>query len=169
MTAAVVAASSNSNSTALGSGGIAGIAIGAAAVLVLAAALIYMCGRNSRRAASAQPESVMPPSGRYSFPPGAMVQDDRHSYVPGAMVDAKFGPPSPGQAGKFHNSAHYSLSPGNDTYRASSHNSYSPPLHQYPSGTGSPPISPGFAPYQAPGQQVNSPLMGGVDAPQPYQ
>jgi hypothetical protein len=44
-----VAPVSVNHSSALSSGGIAGIAIGAAAVAVLAAALLYLCGRQSRR------------------------------------------------------------------------------------------------------------------------
>lgn len=44
-----VAAVSTNHSSSLSSGAIAGIAIGAAAVAILAAALLYLCGRQSRR------------------------------------------------------------------------------------------------------------------------
>ncbi|KAJ9157845.1 hypothetical protein NKR23_g651 [Pleurostoma richardsiae] len=125
---------SNSHHSHLSAGAIAGIAIGAAAVLVLAGALIYLCGRR-----------------------GGLDKAYRHSRVsmpPPPMVEAKFDPKSPGQ--ETFTTTHYSMPPGNDPYR---HGTQSPPIG-YPVAVSPPPGSPGYAPFPSPGHQVNSPLMG---------
>jgi len=125
------AAASPGDDHRLGPGQIAGIAIGAAALLVLAAALIYICGRQSR--GDKRRAEV-----RESFPAPA-----------GAMVDTKYAS-SPGH-GSFRAPTAYSNAPSHDPY-APSHPS--PPLHQHPavSGTslpGSPGAHPTYSSYQS--------------------
>lgn len=113
--------SSSSDSHSLSAGAIAGIAIGAAAVLILAGALIWLCGRHSKSDRGNR-ESV-----------------NRNSFPTGAMLDAKYtSPSSPGQS-TFTSNPHYSLPPGNDPYRPGTQ---SPPLHQQ-HFSGQAPISPG--------------------------
>ena len=57
------AATSSSQHSALSPGAIAGIAIGAAAVALAAAVLLYICGRQSRRRAPAPPSEERPGTG----------------------------------------------------------------------------------------------------------
>ncbi len=157
-TAAAVA--SGSSSSSLSGGQIAGIAIGAAAVLVLAGALIYLCGRHSRADNLNRNNNNLnnrDTMNRNSFP------------VVGSMVDAKFGSPrSPGQD-TFRSNPHYSIPPGNDPHQMVG---YTPPAVQQYANGGSPPppISPGSNPtystYQSMSHQVNSPLMAGMDGTQ---
>ncbi len=71
------------------------------------------------------------------------------------MMDAKFtSPKSPGQETFISSNAHYSLPPGNDPYRPS------------PYAARTPPVSPGYAPYQ---NLAQHPAMVGVDGSQLYQ
>ncbi|KAK3695100.1 hypothetical protein B0T22DRAFT_93477 [Podospora appendiculata] len=127
-------ASSTSNSndngggTHLSAGAIAGIAIGAAAVVVLTAALIYLCGRrggfDKAYRKSVQPGIAPPP-----VPPPM----NEGSHYAGSI-----GPKSPGQA----TFASYAVSgsDNNDPYRTAQ----SPPLNGYYNGTPPPMGSPGF-------------------------
>jgi plastocyanin len=133
---------SDSSSSSLSPGAIAGIAIGGAAVVILAAALIYICGRH-----------------------GGQVSAFRHtsrSYTPPAVEEARFGsgPKSPGQ--ETFASSRYQRSPGHGGFYPSEG---SPSGSQY---VGSPPpMSPGSHPaygvFPGQGNQVHSPLMGTSD------
>jgi hypothetical protein len=140
--------SSGSGGSGLSSGAIAGVAIGGAAVLILAAALIYLFGRRGGFNTAYRRSMIQPVT-----PP---------------MVEAKYNPPpkSPGQA----TFSTYSVPGDNDPYRSltqSPQNKYfaSPPA----------PLSPGSAPqgynsYQGtliPG--LNAPLMGEMGAQPGYQ
>jgi len=116
----------------LGAGPIAGIAIGAAAILVAAGALIYICGRQSRGERNQREE------GRNSFAAPAA-----------AMADTKYASSSPGH-GSFRATTAYSTTPSHDPY-GSAHPS--PPLHQHQAVAsplqGSPGAHPTYTTYQS--------------------
>ncbi|PSR97565.1 hypothetical protein BD289DRAFT_491918 [Coniella lustricola] len=115
--------SSSSGHKSLSSGAIAGIAIGGAAVLLLAGVLIYLFGR---RSAAAKAFAVQRDSGPYSGP----MQEARYG--------GPAGPRSPGQA-TFATTA-YSTAPSVDPYQMHM-NQYGGPIlvAGYPHSTGSPP------------------------------
>ena len=81
----------------LSAGAIAGISIGAAAVLVLAGALVFMCGRRGG-------QDMAHRRSTQTFPP--------------PMVDSKHNPKSPDQSTFSTN--HYSMPVVNEPYRANS-------------------------------------------------
>ena len=128
-----------SNSPSLNAGQIAGVAIGGAALLLLAAALIYLCGRR-----------------------GGLDKAYRRSgqmYPPPQMVEAHYGnPKSPAQGTSSTN--HYSLPPDQETYGS---RTQSPRQNLYAAQT-SPPLSPhhtGYNTYQSTLlTSVHSPLAG---------
>lgn len=96
--------SSANNHHVLSTGAIAGIAIGGAAVLILAAALLYLCGRRG---------GLDKAYGRRSQ--ATVLQGPM-----GPMPDAKYGGPrSPGQE-TFQTSA-YSMAPSNDPFQTQMH------------------------------------------------
>ena len=124
------AESSNSGGSSLSAGAIAGIAIGGAAVLILGAGLIYMCGR---RGGSEWAFRKSLQGGH--MPPGA---------INGGMAEARFhDPKSPGQQtmASFPNG-------DRDPYRFSAQTVQAPLTGQYP-GTPPPPLSPGMHGYGA--------------------
>jgi hypothetical protein len=82
----------------LSAGAIAGIAIGAAAVLVLAGALIYLCG--------------------WKLGKGTVRPQSTQTLPPPPMVDAKFSPSPNSPSPATGSTTHYSVAPGNDPYRA---------------------------------------------------
>ena len=138
---------SHHHGSSLSGGAIAGIAIGGAAVVVLAAALIYLCGRRGGLDKAYHRQS--------------------RSSLPAPMVEAKFTPKSPGQ--ETFATTQYSTPPGNDPY---GHGAQSPPLVHpgHYSMTGSPPpMSPEYQaqynPHPSPGfnNPQSSPLMQGLD------
>lgn len=147
----------DSGGSGLGAGAIAGIAIGGAAVLVIGAALIYLCGRRGGLD-TAYRKGLGP---HQSLPPGAIN--------PG-MAEARYhDPKSPGQ----HTVATF---PGSerDPYRFSAQTAQTP-LAGHFTGTPPPPGSPGlngFGIYQ-PSVGPNSHYDGGnsfyagVTSPQP--
>lgn len=112
---------SHSHGSSLSAGAIAGIAIGGAAVLILAGALLYLCGRRERLD---------------SF----MHRHNRNSYAVPPTTENKYDPRSPGQE-TFHSQSHYSV---RDPYGPGPH---SPPLHSHYAGTPPPPMSPGHPGY----------------------
>lgn len=130
-------ASDNGGGHHLSTGAIAGIAIGAAAVLVLGGGLIYMCGwRYARGASRPRSTQTLPPT---------------------SMVDAKFSPspnsPDPGTGSM----PRYSIPPGNDPYRTQS------PPHAYgrPPSSIDPNSHPAYGMYSDPRHpSSHSPLMG---------
>lgn len=134
------------SSNSLSAGAIAGIAIGAAAVLVLAGVMFYLCGRRGGLDKAYNGQS------RQSFPP-AMVEA---KYVPG-------GPKSPGQA--TYATTTYSSTPSNEPHRQGTPQyslSGSPPPMSIRSETsyqhfGSPPL-----------HQVGSPMMQTMEGGQGY-
>lgn len=127
------ASSSSGGSSGLSSGAIAGIAIGGAAVLVLAAALIYLCGRRGgfdkayRKSAQQGPAPALPD-----------------------MVDPSYTPKSPGRATLSSSFA------GHDSaaLHASMLGTQTPYLAQTPSPNPSPSAGqvPGYGFVAAPGQ-----------------
>ena len=132
-------ASSAANSPSLNAGQIAGIAIGGAALLVLAAALIYLCGRRGGL------DKAYRRSG--------------HMYPPPQMVEAHYGnPKSPAQVTSSTN--HYALPPDQETYGSQTQ---SPRQNLYAAQT-SPTLSPhhtGYNTYQSTLlTSVHSPLAG---------
>jgi hypothetical protein len=140
------AASSSGGGSALSGGAIAGIAIGGAAVLILAAALIYICGLRGGQI-SAYRRSGHWGGGGHQAP----MEEARYPGGPGSQ-----GPRSPG-ANTF-NSAQYQRSPGQESFNPGDRQS---PTSQY---VGSPPpMSPGSHPAYGAFNQAHSPLMGGSD------
>jgi hypothetical protein len=120
----------------LTSGAIAGIAIGGAAVLVLAGALVFLCGRRGGldRAYRRSTQTFSPP-----------------------MTDNKYNPKSPGQDTFSIN--HYSMPVVNDPYRTNSPHTYAsspPPI--------TPNSHPAYGTYSRTGGHPNShsPLMAGM-------
>jgi len=124
----------------LSAGAIAGIAIGGAAVLILAGALIFLCGRRGgldiayRRSTQTIPPPVVEEA---KYPP--------------------HNPKSPGQ--ETYSTAHYSMQAANDPYRANSPHTYSsspPPV--------TPNSHPAYTTYSSTGghPNVQSPLMAGM-------
>ncbi|KAK3942717.1 hypothetical protein QBC46DRAFT_242562, partial [Diplogelasinospora grovesii] len=120
------------SSSHLSPGAIAGIAIGSAAVLILAAALVYLCGRRGGldKAYRRSGQAFAPPA----VAPG-MVEAKYNNNSPNLTAS---GPKSPGQA----TFSTYSAPGDHDPYRSSMHPSFagSPPL---------PPSSPGYSTYQS--------------------
>jgi hypothetical protein len=86
-TSAAVAASSSSSK--LSGGAIAGIAIGACAVALLAAALLFMCGRASRKRNSMPPPAPYPVS--YIDPSGKHMSVMTHPYAPDQRGSSFYG------------------------------------------------------------------------------
>jgi hypothetical protein len=115
--AASTPGSNPDSGTHLSTGAIVGIAIGGAAVLVLAGVVIYLCGR--RGAMQAQWRK----SGQ-SFPP--------------PMGDTKFMPKSPGPGQEHFATNHYSMPPGQQPYPSHS------PSQQFVQSP--PPVSPNMHP-----------------------
>lgn len=144
-----VAAVSTNHSSSLSSGGIAGIAIGAAAVAILAAALLYLCGRQSRRP-SHQPVPQHP-------------YDPHMSYVPSNPVASKHTTMASGhESGAFAGSPYLSAAlPG---YVPSHDPAMSPSMRPYyaPSDALSPAADTDDGRTPSPGQ-----MMRGVGVP-PY-
>lgn len=97
-------ASSDDHHHSLGGGAIAGIAIGGAVALLLAGALVYLCGRRG----GFKSYYRQPRHGHGASPP-AMVEANYHHPGP--------GPKSPGQE-TFATTA-YSVTPSNDPYQPS--------------------------------------------------
>ncbi|TPX16417.1 uncharacterized protein E0L32_003711 [Thyridium curvatum] len=128
---------SSSHGSSLSAGAIAGIAIGGAAVLLLAGALLYLCGRRERL------DSLM-------------HRRDRNSYaVPPTTTENKYDPRSPGQE-TFNSHSPYSV---RDPYGPGPH---SPPMHSHYTGTPPPPMSPGHSPYNThQGMAPPPPMSGG--------
>ncbi|KAM7207654.1 hypothetical protein V8F20_001921 [Naviculisporaceae sp. PSN 640] len=128
----------------LSAGAIAGIAIGSAAVLILAAALIYICGRRGGFD-KAYRKSVAPPGGGAGGPQSPMVEQSNYaaSTIPSA------NPKSPGQA----SFSTYSGMPDHDPFRSHT----ASPQHPYFNGSynGSPPplstggLHPSYASYHS--------------------
>ncbi|CAN8099634.1 unnamed protein product [Discula destructiva] len=152
--------SSSNSSSHLGAGAIAGIAIGGAAVLILAVALIYMCGRRGGMTRA--------------FHHGPVMQEARYANGPIGP-----GPKSPGQE-TF--TTAYSAAPSSDPYvhlhmQQAGHYG-GPGAHPLMPG-GYPPPSSGSPPplseysqslYNVHGQHTGGPLMGsppmsGLDGP----
>jgi hypothetical protein len=129
---------SSNEGSHLSAGQIAGIAIGAAGVLILAAALIYMCGRRGgfdqayRRSTSTYHTSMPPPP----------------------VVEAKYNvtPKSPGREGWTSAQGHYVPNLAPDQYR-----DHSSPTANFT------PRSPPMSPNNMPGFGITSPLMGNMD------
>lgn len=128
----------------LGAGAIAGIAIGAAAVVVIAAVLLYLCGRRggfdkAYRKSAIQPQTPAPDA---AAAPPTMVQTQYHN-PHASPVPTAAGLKSPAQASFATFSTHPHMDP-NDPYRSMT---ASPQHPQYPYGTPPPPrqnpISPG--------------------------
>ena len=123
-------ASSSSHHSGLSTGAIAGIAIGAAAVALAAAVLLYLCGRQSRQGRHQQMPQQVP------FQPGHghMSYIDPHKHM--SMHSSGVGPALPGYAPSEH------------------HSMPSPPLVAYaPSDAlnpGHPSISPSASPHHDP-------------------
>lgn len=125
----------------LGAGAIAGIAIGSAAVLVLAAALIYICGRRGGFD-KAYRKSVVPPGGGAGGPQSPMAEQ---THAASTMPSAN--PKSPGQT----SFSTYSGAPDHDPYRSHT----TSPQHPYfnsPHNGSTPPLlngglHPSYAPY----------------------
>ncbi len=133
----------------LSAGAIAGIAIGGAAVLILAGALVFLCGRR-----------------------GGLDKAYRRSTqtFPPPVVDTKYNPTnpsnpkSPGQ--ETYSTAHYSVPAANDPYRTNSPHTFasSPPPT-------TPNSHPAYSTYSSAGghPNVQSPLMAGLtDGTQGY-
>jgi hypothetical protein len=122
----------------LSAGAIAGIAIGGAAVLVLAGTLLFLCGRR-----------------------GGLDRAYRRStqtFLPPPMTDHKYNPKSPGQ--DTFSAHHYSMPAVNDPYRTNSPQTYTsspPPI------TPTPNSHVGYPTYSTTGGHPNSqsPLMAG--------
>lgn len=135
----------------LSAGAIAGIAIGGAAVLVLAGALVFLCGRRGGLDMAYRRNTQ-------TFPPG-----------PPAMIDNKYNPKSPGHD-TFSSTNHYahSIAVVNDPYRTNSPHAYSsspPPVAHSPNS------HPAYGTYSSNGGHttVQSPLMAGMtDGSQGY-
>ncbi|KAH8885062.1 hypothetical protein GQ53DRAFT_770268 [Thozetella sp. PMI_491] len=143
------ASSSSGGGSSLSTGAIAGIAIGGAAVVILAATLLYLCGRRGGLDKAYRRSTA-------TFPPPPMGETYGGN------------PKSPGQATFSTN--HYSMPPPeHDPYRGQTQ---SPPHGSYMQHTPPPPISPhhsGFNTYQTGVQPgVNSPLMGDMQSQQAY-
>jgi hypothetical protein len=137
-------ASSSGGGSSLSGGAIAGIAIGGAAVVILAAALIYICGLRGGQIAAYRR------SGHWGRQ--APMEEARYAGGSGSQ-----GPRSPGQ--NTFNSSQYQRSPGQETFNTADQSS--PHASQY---VGSPPpMSPGSHPAYGAFNQVHSPLMGGSD------
>lgn len=122
-------ASSSTSHSSLGTGPIVGIAIGGFAVLVLAAALIYMCGRQ-KTVNEILRHSNVPPSAPASYQPNS----------PG-ITEVKYpNLLSTPRSDKDQFSNNYNLEGENDSYR-----SLSPPLGNGSPGMGV--VSPGSAQF----------------------
>ncbi|KAK0632307.1 hypothetical protein B0T14DRAFT_573791 [Immersiella caudata] len=152
-------ASKGSGNSSLGAGAIAGIAIGAAAVLVMGAGIIYLCGRRGGFE-RAHRKGIQPIGPHGSMAPGA---------INGGMVENRYmGPTSPGQ----HTVASF---PGaeRDPYRFSGQTTT--PLAGHFTGTPPPPNSPGLNGFYqssvAPSQHFDNASQhayyAGVTSPQP--
>lgn len=150
-------ASSSDSHHSLGAGAIAGIAIGGAAVLVLAVALIYLCGRRGGmdRAFGRQSQG-------HAF--NEPMQSAKYVVGPG-------GPRSPGQE-TFTTTA-YSVTPSNDPFQMQMQpgqfggHPHGMVPSGYPVASGSPPPMSEYSQssYNQHFGSVHgsSPLMGGVD------
>lgn len=74
----------------LSSGAIAGIAIGGAAVLILAAALFYFIGRDKRKPTDADPRQSIQVLGGAGGAPTDMIQKDGVLYAPIAHTSTEY-------------------------------------------------------------------------------
>lgn len=140
------AATNDHDHHGLSAGAIAGIAIGGAAVLVLAGALVFLCGRR-----------------------GGLDKAYRRSTqtFPPPMVDTKYNPSNPKSPGQeTYSTAQYSVPAANDPYRTNSPHTYAsspPPM--------TPSSHPAYNTYASSGGHPNaqSPLMAGMtDGSQGY-
>lgn len=145
---------SSSSHHGLSTGAIAGIAIGGAAVLVLAAALVYLCGRR----------------GGLDKAYNRQGRANRNTYQE-PMVEARYvGPKSPGQE-TFSTTA-YTATPSNDPYQhvpghqaqglGVSHGVVAQGPHSVSSGSPPPMSEYAQSLYNQP-QRYGSPFMGAMD------
>ncbi|KAK3328865.1 hypothetical protein B0H66DRAFT_4382 [Apodospora peruviana] len=151
-----------SSGTHLSAGAIAGIAIGGAAVIILAAALIYLCGRRGGFD-KAYRKSVQPYVGAASpHPSQGPMAEHQQQYVAGGIPAGAGMPKSPGQT----SFSTYSVPPGeHDPYRSMT---TSPQNPYFNNGHTPPPqmqqgMQQGYPSYQSTissHQGVHSPLMG---------
>jgi hypothetical protein len=130
----------------LSTGAIAGVAIGGAAVLILAGALVFLCGRRGGLDMAYRRSTP-------TFPP-PMAEETKYN---------SHNPKSPGQ--ETYSTAHYSIPVVNDHYRANSPHTYN---------TSPPPVTPSHPAYNTYSStgghpNVQSPLTAGMtDGTQGY-
>jgi hypothetical protein len=131
----------------LGPGAIAGIAIGGAAVLILAGALIFLCGRRGGL--------------------DVAYRRSAQTFPPSLVEEAKYNPHNPKSPGhQSYSSPNYTVPMVNDPYQGThphTHNSSPPPV--------APSSHPAYSVYSSTGGQpsITSPLSAGVtDGTQGY-
>lgn len=160
-TSGASSSSSSSSGSHLGTGAIAGIAIGAAAVAIIAAALLYMCGRRGGKDTAFKKHAH---NTMYNGPP---MHDARYASEPIGP-----GPRSPGQETftTAYSAAAPSTVPSHMQTQTGQYGGMVP--SGYPASTGSPPPLSEYSqssynvhgqPHGAAGHGMGSPLMGGVD------
>lgn len=147
------AGGAGTNSHGFSAGAIAGVAIGGVAVLVLAGALVFLCGR---RGGGSLDRAYYRRNIAPTFPPPPMMAEE-------AKYSSHCNPKSPGQ--ETCSTAPYSISAVNDPYRANSpraYNSSSPPAV---SAVTPPSHHPAYSTYSSADgghPNVQSPLMAGM-------
>lgn len=112
-TAAVATTPTSSKSSSLGTGPIVGIAIGGFAVVVLAAALIYMCGRQKTVTEILNRQSMAPSNHNSYMPATAGMSEAQYPNVAKtpAMSDGRFSGYGPGGGTMTETESYRSMSP----------------------------------------------------------